>query len=81
MEQHPESAGVLGGRLGDTSSSQLSAFVSKNKMKSLKEERRECGHEKVLVTRAEVKKYSGERRLSLPVFIREAGMICHLLGS
>lgn len=55
--------------MGDTSNSQLSAFVSKNKMKSLKEERRECGHEKVLVTRAEVKKYSGECRLSLPVFI------------
>lgn len=46
-------------------------------MKSLKEERRECGHEKVLVKCAEVKKYNGERRLSLPVFIGDAGMIGH----
>lgn len=50
-------------------------------MKSLKEQRRECGPEKVLVICAEVKKYNGERRLSLPVFIGDAGMMCHLLGS
>lgn len=40
--------------------------VSKNKTKSLKGERRQCDHEKVIAERAEVKKYKWGMRLGGP---------------
>lgn len=40
--------------------------VSKNKTKSLKEERRQYDHEKGIIKRIEVKKYKWARRLGGP---------------
>lgn len=76
MVGHLPSCGVevLEGQSGESSwegqttcSQRGSVFsVSENKTKSLKEERRQCDHEKVIVKCAEVKKYKRGMRLGGP---------------